>query len=442
MRDIDGGSAGTVLLGGGARERLLSRGMAFWLLGGIMGLLLVASSLPSPMYLIYQARWHFSATVLTGVFAVYAVAVLIALLLFGALSDHVGRRPVLIASLVVLIVTMGLFAAAQNIAWLFIARAIQGLATGAATSALSAGLIEMHPAGDTRRATLVNSSAPPFGMAAGGLLAGALVQYGPWPTVFPYLLLVGIALLALVGVLAMPETVTRRAGGIRRGLRPRRIAVPAGIRRPFLLAATSIVASWSIGGLYLSLGPSLAAGLLQSTSHLTGGLVVCSFAGVGGLAQLWLNRWESRRAMFVGSLILIAGLGVVIYGLAVTSTALFFLGTMVVGFGWGTSFMGAFRMVSSLAPAAQRAEVIAAIYVIAYLGFSVPAVAAGIAVTYLGLHATMVLFSGIVAALAAVAGLAAAAPRAAAVPTPLSLNNPTESAKLLGVSCNARGAVE
>ena len=106
--------------------------------------------------------------------------------------------------------------------------------------------------------------------------------------------------------------------------------------------------------------------------------------------------------MFVGSLILIAGLGVVVYALAVPSTALFFLGTMIVGFGWGSSFMGAFRMVSSLPPAGQRAEVIA------YLGFSVPAVAAGLAATHLGLHTTMVLFSAIVAVLAAVAALTAA----------------------------------
>lgn len=136
--------------------------------------------------------------------------------------------------------------------------------------------------------------------------------------------------------------------------------------------------------------------------------MVFSLTAVGGGAQLWLNRWESRRAMFAGSLILIAGLAVVVYALAIPSTTLFFLGTMIVGFGWGTSFMGAFRMVASLAPAGQRAEVLAAIYVIAYLGFSVPTVAAGLAATHFGLHTTMVLFSAIVAVLAAVAALAAA----------------------------------
>ena len=188
----------------------------------------------------------------------------------------------LLVSLGTPIVTMGIFAAARGTAWLFVARAIQGLTTGAATGAISAGLIEMHPSGGTRRAALVNSSAPPFGMAAGGLIGGVLVQYSPWPTVFPYLLMAGATLLAMGGVLAMAENVVRRSGGIRRGLRPRRIAVPSGIRRPFALAATSIVACWSIGGLYLSLGPSLAAGLLHSSSHLTGGLVVCRLTAVGG----------------------------------------------------------------------------------------------------------------------------------------------------------------
>lgn len=190
MRDQHDTRAGTVPAGQASRGVHLSRTASFRLLGVIIGLLLVASSLPSPMYLIYQARWHFSATVLIGVFAVYALAVLIALLLFGAISDQVGLRPTLIVSLGTLIVTMGIFSAARSSAWLFVARAIQGLAAGA----ISAGLIDMHPSGDTRREALVNSSAPPFGMAAGGLICGVLVQYGPWPTVFPYLLMAGATL--------------------------------------------------------------------------------------------------------------------------------------------------------------------------------------------------------------------------------------------------------
>jgi MFS family permease len=393
----------------------LPREVAFWLLGAVLGFLLFASSAPSPLYVIYQTRWHFSAAVLTGVFAIYSLGVMLALLLVGALSDVVGRRPVLLVALAAVGAAMALFAAAQAVAWLFAARALQGLATGAATGAIGAALLDLQPSGDTRRGPLVNTAASSIGLASGALVAGLLVTYGPAPTLLIYFLLLGVFALALACVWFMPETVGPHADGEVRAWRPRRVAIPRAIRRPFVFGCTGIIAAWSVGGLYLSLGPSLASGLLHSHSHVVGGLVVFVLTGVGAMAQVRLNRWESRRAMRDGALLLIVGLALVVVALGPSWVVLFFLGTAVLGVGWGIAFMGSFRVLSGLAPDGHRAEVLTAIYMVAYSSMSVPAIIAGVAVGAIGLHATATIFAGIVALLAAFAAISARPERRAAV---------------------------
>lgn len=405
-------NAGVVLSRSGVRQPgRLSKGVAFWLVGGVMGFLLFASSAPSPMYVIYQNRWHFSAITLTSVFAVYALAVLAALMIFGSLSDHVGRRPVLVGSLLVELVAMAVFAGAQGVGWLFVARALQGLATGAATSAISAALIDLQPERNPKLGALVNTISPTVGMAVGALAAGALVAYAPAPTVLTYLLLVGVFALAVLGTLAMPEPVAPTNDGWRRALRPRRVGVPASMRSTFAVTSTSIIAVWAIGGLYLSLGPSLAAGLLHTQSHLVGGLVIFVLTGAGAAAQLGLSRWGARRAMLTGSIALILGLALMNYSLSAVSTVVFFAGTILMGLGFGIAFMGAFRTLVTLAAPEHRAGVISAIYVVAYLAMSVPAIVAGLAVPHLGLRTTTLIFSAVVAALATLAALGAARPR-------------------------------
>lgn len=385
----------------------LSRGAAFWLLGVVMGFLIFAASAPSPMYVIYQARWHFSVTTLTAVFAVYAIAVLVALMAFGSLSDHIGRRPVLVGSLVVEIAAMALFAVADGPGWLYTARIVQGLATGAASAVIGAALVELAPPGRPTRGALVNTVSISLGLGAGAGVSGALVQFAPAPLVLTYLLLLGAFVLSLFGSLAIPEPVPTARGGWRRALRPRRAAVPAPVRRPFVLASTGLVAAFAISGLYLSLGPSLAQRLLHSASHLVAGLGICVLFGAGALAQLGLRRWPARRAALVGSVATVLGLALTDYALSGTSTPAFFGGAVVLGLGFGLTLMGAFRAVTGLASPERRAEVTAAAYVVIYLALGVPAVLAGLGVTYLGLLPTTLVYSAVVAVLAVLAGTGA-----------------------------------
>jgi MFS family permease len=372
--------------------------------GAVLVLMMASSATPSPMYVVYQHQWQFSSGVLTLIFGVYALAVLVSLLVFGALSDTVGRRPVLLVATGLVLLSMVLFATANGVGWLISARVLQGIGVGTATGALSAALIELSPPHAPGRGTLVSAIGPPLGQGLGALGAGVLVEYAPLPTVLPYLLLLaGFAALVAIGWY-LPETAPGAGGPLR--IRPRRLAVPAGAGRPFALLSLSILALWSLGGLFASLGASFVVGLLHSDNHMLGGLVVAVLAGTGAVGQLACGRLAPYRALLVGTLILLPGVVLVITAVLLSSSVLFFAAGAVMGFGWGACFLGAFRAVSDLADPRRRGELLAALYVVAYLGMSVPSIVAGFASAQLGLRGTAIVFFVAVAVLA-LAGLSA-----------------------------------
>jgi MFS family permease len=381
----------------------LSRDAAFWLTAVIFGLLLFSSSAPTPLYAVYQAQWHFSPTMLTIVFGVYGLGVLTALIAFGALSDGIGRRPVLASSLIAIMISMLLFAAARSVEWLLVARLVQGLAIGTASTAASAALLELQPRAKPGLGALAGATAPSFGLAFGSLITGLLVDFGPAPTVAVYVALFIAFTLALVAVVLMPET-AGQSGQLAHIWQPRRISVPRELRGRFALLSIGTAATWAIGGFYLSLGPSLAAELLHSHRRMVGGVVVFVLIGLGSFATLFLSGWTNRRAGYFGSFCMVVGLLLVLYAVSVGSTPLFFAGSVVLGTGWGPSYMAGFRAIAALAPPQHRAEILAALFVVNYLFFSLPAMIAGIVATHFGLHTATLAFGAVVTCMGAVAG--------------------------------------
>ncbi|MCW2994687.1 MAG: transporter, partial [Conexibacter sp.] len=246
---------------------------------------------------------------------------------------------------------------------------------------------------------LLSAAAPPLGLAAGALGSGLLVEYGPDPLRLVYWLLVGVFALAVAGILAMPETVIPSGPGWSSALRPR-VGVPHPVRGAFLTAAPILVATWALGGLYLSLGPSLAVSLLHTDSHVTGGLVIVALTATGAITSVLLRGHAPERVMVGGALMLALGVGITLIGLNSNATAVFFGGTILAGIGFGAGFSGAFKTITILAPPTERAGLIAAVYVLSYLGFSLPAIAAGIAVTRTGLLHTTNVYGSVVMALA------------------------------------------
>jgi predicted MFS family arabinose efflux permease len=378
---------------------------AFGLVASIIGLALFASAVPSPLYGVYQEEWHFSTLVLTLVYGIYCFGVLAALLLVGRISDDVGRRPVLAVALVGLVGAAVLFSLADSVGWLFAARGLQGLTTGLALGAAGAALLDLHPRRDGQHAGLINGVASAAGLGAGALVSSVLVQYAPDPLVLPFLVLLGLFVVALLGTLALPEPVAR-AGRLE--LRPQRPGVPAAIRGPFALSGLSVLSSWSIAALYLSLGPRLAGDLLHTTNHLAGGAAVLALCVPAALTQLLWQGLDSRRAAAIGSAVLAAGMALTAGSLSTSSAVLFLGATAITGGGFGLAFLGALRSLTAVIPPDRRAEVMSAFYVVAYLSISLPAIAAGFAVPELGLEPTFRVFSVAVVVIALVVTVAAA----------------------------------
>jgi MFS family permease len=369
----------------------LPRPAAYLLAAAAISLALFASGTPSPLYGTYAELWGFSSLVLTLVYATYAFGVLATLILAGRLSDEVGRRPVLIVATATLAVVTVPFMLADSVAWLFVARGIQGLATGLALSAASAALLDLHPSRDPVAVGLTNGVASTIGMGTGVLTSAAIVPFLPAPRVLPYVLLLVLFLIALAGAWRLREPVAV-APGARFRLTPQRPYVPPVARRPFLLASLAVLSSWSIGGLLLSLGPQLSALVYHSDSHLVGGIAVFMLAASGAVSQLLFGRSAPWAAAVYGSLTMALGMGLVVAASASESALLFTLGAIVTGAGFGVAFLGALRTLSAAIPAEHRAATMSAFYVVAYGSISVPAVLAGVLVEPLGLQETFEIF--------------------------------------------------
>jgi hypothetical protein len=247
------------------------------------------------------------------------------------------------------------------------------------------------------------------------LASATIVELLPAPRVLPYVLLFLLFAVAFAGALLMPEPVEDRA---RPRLRPQRPAVPGPVRRAFLLAALAVISSWSIGGLFFSLGPQLSGTLFHSTDHLVAGIGVFVLAGAGSVAQLLFGRARPWAGAVAGSIALSAGMLLIVMAAADRSAFLFVLGSLIGGAGFGVAFLGALRNLSAAIPADQRASVMSAFFVVAYASLSIPAVLAGLTVTPLGLESTFELFGSAVAALALVVAVQSwrTRPRIEAVP--------------------------
>jgi predicted MFS family arabinose efflux permease len=374
----------------------------------IVGLALFASGVPSPLYQTYRELWGFSPLVLTLVYASYAFGVLATLILAGRLSDDVGRRPVMLVALGALMGATALFILAGSVEWLFVARTLQGLATGALLSAASAALLELDPRRDPVRVSLANAVAGAGGLGLGVLFSAALVELLPAPRVVPYVALLALFVITFAGVMLMPEPVAARS---RPRLTVQRPYVPAAIRGPFLLAALGAISSWSIAGLLLSLGPQLTAQLFHTTDHLVAGAGVFALSGSAAAAQLAFGRTPPWAGAAAGSLALAAGMVLLVISAAAGSSIVYLAGAVIGGGGFGVAFLSGLRALTTVMPREHAAAVMSAFYIVAYAALSLPAIAGGLVIGPLGLLPTFEVFGSAAAALALVAALQASRTR-------------------------------
>ena len=356
----------------------------------------LAVGAPSPLFVLYQQEWGFPSWLLTLAFAIYAVTLLITLLVAGSLSDHIGRRPVLIGALALQVVAMLMFLFATDIGWIIGARSVQGVATGAAMSTFTAALVELAPERQKKLGATIGSTAPVGGIALGAFFTGLAVQFTAQPTT---LVFASLALLFVAGILvvvASPETVRARPGAVR-SLIPR-LLVPRAARSEFVSAIPLFVATWMLAGLFIGLSPSIVHGLFHLDSGLLNGAIAAVPPAVGAAAGLLLTRAPARPTTIWAMAAIVVGVAIAGTGIALETLPLLFAGAVVAGAGFGAGFSAMLRILAPLAPNDQRAELFAGIFLVSYLAYGVPALAAGELIAAVGLLPTAL---GYVVAIAA-----------------------------------------
>jgi hypothetical protein len=381
----------------------------FWAVAAAFLVVMAFSTVPSPLYGLYQQRDGFSSFVITIIYAAYAVGVIAALLLAGHVSDWHGRRRVLLAAVATSLLSALVFLVWRDLPGLLLARVINGLSVGVVAATATAYLAELHahgrPGAPPRHAQLIATGVNLGGLGIGPLVSGFLAQWAGAPLTVSYV----VFLVALVGAVALvalaPET--RERPDPLPAYRVQRVSVPAEARGSFAAAAAGAFVAFGALGLFTGLAATFLVGTLHHASHALAGVAVFLVFGAGVAAQTASATWPARRTLAAGIALMVAGLALTVVAawLPAPSLALFLAGGALTGGGAGAVFKGTVATVIAISPPETRAEALAGLFLAGYVGLSVPVVGAGIALQFVDARTTLLGF-GIVE----VAGILAAAP--------------------------------
>lgn len=355
-----------------------------------------ASAAPTPLYRIYQEGLGLPPVLMTMIFAVYALCFLTSLLVVGSLSDFVGRRPVIFVALLMNIGAMAMFIEAHSATTLIVARMVQGFATGAAATALSAAILDTS----RKHGPLFNAVAPFAGLGFGTLVSSLLVTFAPDPTQLIFVVLLVVSAFEAIALLLMPETSKVRSGAWA-SLIPH-LTVPAKARAALLRVTPVNIAAWALGGFYFSLMPSLVRAATGLSSPIVGGLVVAALPFSATITIALVRNQPAMRVLGSGTAIFAAGVALTLAGVNAQLVPLLMLGTVVAGTGFGAAFSGAVASVMPLAAAGERAGLLSAFYVECYLAFSLPAILVGTLTPVFGLPTSAYFYGSAIILLAGV----------------------------------------
>lgn len=382
-----------------SRRPRIGRRFAFAIAAYAFAVTMLGTTLPTPLYGFYQDEFGFSTLMITVIFATYAVGVIAALLLFGRLSDEVGRRRVLLPGLALSALSAIAFLLAQGLAPLLLGRLLSGLSAGIFTGTATATLLDLADPGDRARATLIATVANMGGLGCGPLLAGTIAEWSGSPLHLPFWVDLALLVPAVVGIWAIPEPAAPKPNP---RLRPQGLGVPVEIRAIFVRSALAGFAGFAVLGLFTAVGPAFAGQVLGVSNHAAVGLIVFSVFAASTLGQLALGTVVAvERALPFGCAALIVGMAGLAGGIADASLALLLLGGLVAGFGQGLSFRAGLGAVNAAAPEERRGEVASSFFVVAYVAISIPVVGEGLLAQLIGLRDAGLVFAAAVAALAA-----------------------------------------
>jgi MFS family permease len=374
---------------------IAGRGLGFVLVAYAFLVTMMGTTLPTPLYPLFEQRYSFGELMVTVIFAVYAFGVIAGLLAFGNLSVEIGRKPVLLLGLAFSVLSALLFLFAGSLVPIFLGRIASGFSAGVFTGTATAMLVDLAPGGRRRLASFVAVIVNLGGLGLGTLLAGLLADYCRSPLRLPFLVQLGLLAPAFIGLLLTPETVERRA--FRFSFQ--RLKIPAEVRAVFIRGATAGFASFAVAGVFSSVAPVFLGQILGRTSHALAGLIVFILFSCSILGQLLVSRLSDRRALVLGCALLAGGVGLLALALGIESLAALIASAAVVGVGQGLVIGAGLAAINQRAPVEHRAETASSFFVVLYVGLSVPVIGVGLAAHAWSLRAAGIAFSVAVAAL-------------------------------------------
>jgi len=356
-------------------------GLAFWTAAAVIVVALWASASPAMVYPLYEQAWALSPAVITAVFAVYPVVLIVALLLIGDLSDHIGRRSAMLLGLASLTVGVLVFALAPGVEWLFVGRVFQGLGVGLSLSPAGAALVEFDRRGG--RASSANTVAIAIGLTLATVVGGALVEYAPLPRALTFWVLLVVILVVAVAAMWLP----RHTRSTSERWRPRPIHVPRRLRGILATAALAVTLSFAIGSVFISLGAQIVESVLHTDDAMIGGTVLAIGAAVSGVVSISLRRMPARTSTIIGAALGVLSVVALVASAAASSLPLFIAASLLFGGSSGLLFLGALGLIAANAPAQHRAGTLSMVYLFAYAGQVLTSVGLGVLATGIGMRA-------------------------------------------------------
>ena len=348
-----------------------------WAAGAAICVSYILSTLPTPLYPLYEQTFHFSQIVLTVIYAVYVVGTVTAMFFFGRLSDQVGRRLVVLISLGIAAAGALVFAFAQGTWWLFPARILSGLGIALVSGAATAWIVESEPDEDKAAATQIAIGANSLGLAIGSLMAGILAQYAPSPLRLSYLVFIVLLFPVALVIWKTQETVHKPRSLGEASIAPR-LAVPREMFGAFVPAAVAAFATFAVLGFYSALLPTLLEKALQNKNHATAGGIVGELFLVGTIAIAVTPRLRAHRGLLIALIALLPSLGFLVAAETARSMSILLIGTAVAGIATALGYRCSLQKVNESAPGDKRSEIVSAYLIACYAGISLPVIGIGL----------------------------------------------------------------
>jgi MFS family permease len=383
-----------------SQDAKLDSAAATGVIAVMIAVLFAGSTVLTPLYVIYQQQFGFSQITLTLIYAVYVIGNLSALLLFGRLSDEIGRRRVAVPAIAVAIISAMIFLFAEGTGALYVGRILSGFVIGIGAGTATAWLAELIGDKDKSRATMIATSANFVGLGIGALIAGLLAEYAPWPLQLSFVVYV-LALLA-IGILVSltPETIQQPARSLQRvSMRPR-LSVPSAIRAQFIAPAVTGFGAMALVGFYAALVPSILAEQLHETNHAVAGALFFELAAVVAGTIVATRHLSSRLAMLWALVLMLPSVALVVLAQVLGSMPVMIIATAVCGVAAALGYRGSLQVVNQIAPEDRRAEVVSSYFVCCFSGNALPVIGVGVMSPWTGAIIASLLFAILISAFA------------------------------------------